>query len=90
MTFFVYFFFRRSEVYYYSCTSIYLNAPAIYVFLNMYIFKVIHFVFQTSKTVERKKEENYLLRCKLKFKSNKIFNLFEVTKIISTFKLKKT
>ena len=52
-------------------------------FLN--IFKVIHFIFEISKTVERKKEK----RIKSKFNYNKIFNLFEVTKIISTFRLKK-
>ena len=32
--------------------SLYLNAPAIYVFLKMFILKVIHFIFETSKTVE--------------------------------------
>ena len=86
---FVCYFFRRSEEYYYLWTSVYLNAPAVYVLLKMCIFKVIHFIFETSKTVERKKEQNYLLRCKQKFKTNKIFNLFKVTKIICIFRFKK-
>ena len=41
----------------------------------MFIFKVIHFIFERSKTVENKKEQNYLLRYESKFNSNKIFNL---------------
>ena len=57
---FVYYFFRRSEVYYYSCTSVYLNAPAIYVFLNICMFKVNHFILRTSKTVERKKKDKII------------------------------
>ena len=56
----------------------------------MCVFKVIYFIFKTSKTVERKEEQNYLLRCKEKFNSNNIFSLFKVTKKISTFRLKKT
>ena len=51
--------------------------------------KVIHFIFKTSKTVERRKEQNYLLRCKSKFNYNKIFNLLKVTKKLSTIRFKK-
>ena len=75
-----------SEVCYYSCTSVYLNAPAMYVFFKMRIFKVIHFIFWTSKTVEW---ESTRVRCKSKYNSNKIFNLFKVTKKISASRLKK-
>ena len=68
---FVYYFFRRSEPYYYSCKSVYLNAPAIYVLLNMCIFKVIHFIFETSKTVERYSE-------KKKKETTKLFTTLQV------------
>ena len=56
---FVYYFYRRSKVYYYSYTSVHLNVPSIYVFLKMCKFKVIHFIFEASKTVERKNKMIY-------------------------------
>ena len=37
----------------------------------------------------RRKEQNYLLGCKSKFNSHKIFNLFEVTEKISIIRFKK-
>ena len=98
MTFCIYYFFRRSEVYYYLYTSVSLYAPVIYVFLKMFLkhvlhvfknLKIINFIFVISKIVERKKQQNYLLRCKSKFNSNKIFNLFKITKKKSTFRFQK-
>ena len=32
-----------------------------YMFLKLCIFKVIHFIFETSETVDRKKEQTYFL-----------------------------
>ena len=39
--------------------------------------------------IVRRKEQNYLLRCKSKFNTSKMLNLFKVTKKISTFRFKK-
>ena len=44
------------SLYFYSCASVDLNAPGIYVFLKMGIFKVIYFIFETRKTEGRKND----------------------------------